>query len=167
MTSPGWCHEGGPDAGTPSRLAEILVAEALEIEGDSRVGPVGRRFGRRRPELEICLDGAEQPDVVALLLREIPLLLEYVAIGLDEVAARTDRAGDAGKGRPVDIAKPASGGVVGIDRLAGVPAQPGGVLVEVVEEQSSLPLERPDLRPPLQLPNVKPPRRDRHPKADP
>src|SRR5258706_12636798 len=101
MTSPGWCHEGGADAATPSRLAEILVAEALEIEGDSRVGPVGRRLRGRRPELEICLDRAEQPDVVALLLREIPLLLEHVAIGLHEVAPRTYRAGDAGKRRPI------------------------------------------------------------------
>src|SRR5438094_10353870 len=159
MASSRWCHDRGPDAGLPSCLAEILVAEPLEIEGDGGVGHVGRRFGCRRPKLEICLDPPEQPDVVAFLLAQVPLLLEHVAIGLDQVAPRTDRTGDAGKRRSVDVTEPASGSIVGVDRLAGVPAQPRSVLSQVIEEKTSLPLERPDLRPPFELPNVEAPRR--------
>src|SRR6266550_6471983 len=97
MASSRWCHDRGPDAGSPSCLAEILVAEPLEIEGDGGVRHVGDGFGRRRPQLEIRLDRTEQSDVVAFLLAQVPLLLEHVAVCLDQVASRTDRAGDAGK----------------------------------------------------------------------
>ena len=42
--------------------------------------------GRRRPEREVGVDRRGQSDVPAGLLGQEPLLLEDVAVGLDEVA---------------------------------------------------------------------------------
>ena len=64
---------------------------------------------RRSPEGEVGIDRGGQAGVIAGLLREVPLLLEHVAVRLDEVARRADRLGDPGQRRPIDVPEPALG----------------------------------------------------------
>ena len=78
-------------------------------------------------------------------------MLEHVAVRLDEVAVRADEPGDPRERRPVDLAQPAVGGLLGRDGAALVELEPGVVLGEVVEQDPRLPLERAQPRPPLEL----------------
>jgi len=43
-------------------------------------------LGRRCPERQVRVDRRREPDVVSRLLREVPLLLEDIAIRLDDIA---------------------------------------------------------------------------------
>ena len=150
-------------------LDRILVAEPLEVERDRQVGgrPVRGRLRRRGAELDVRLDRPVEPDVAPGRLRQVPLLLEDVAVGLDEVAAGPDGAGDPGERRPVHVAQPAVRGLLRVDPPAAVVLEPRLVLVQVVEQQLGLALERPDPRPPLDLAGVEAAGRDVHPQPDP
>ncbi len=126
-------------AGRPRRSARDRAPRMDRRRSRPPRGPVHR--GRCRASV-----ASSSPASKTGRLRQVPLLLEDVAIRLDEVSPRPDRLGDPGKDRPVDLAQPALGRDIRIDGRAGLPFEPGAVLVEVVEEQASLALERPNLR---------------------
>ena len=114
---------GATRSPSTGRSASSAASRSLdEVERRADRGRPSRAVaavsGRRRPEREVGLDRPVEPDVAAGRLGQVPLLLEHVAVRLDEVAARPDGAGDPGERRPVDVAQPALGGLVGSDRPA-------------------------------------------------
>ena len=71
-------------------------------------------------------------------------MLEEVAVRLDDVPAGLDDRRDLRDRRLVDLRPPALGDDDLVDRPALVPLEPGAVLTEVVEEETSLVLESHD-----------------------
>ena len=113
-------HSGGSPsssmiatAAVSSSMSSPSSAASAESEG-AAVGPL-RRGGALG---QVGLDRRLEADVAVRLLREQPLVLEHVAVGLHEVAVGADELADPRQGRPVDLAQPALGGLVGPDRRA-------------------------------------------------
>ena len=111
-------------------------------------------FGRRRPEADVGLHRGLQADVAAGHLRQDPLLLEHVAVGLQRIAQRTDRRHQRGEGWFEHVMEPPLRRL-----LVGQPAvlvilDPAAVLLEVVQQEPRLALEGNEAGQPLQLAGV-------------
>src|SRR5262245_29927807 len=160
-----WCHQRRDSFGGVLFGRGVLIAQTLEVEGDREVrGRIRRGVGRRagwrrslrggRARLDVRLDRSIQPDIAPGDLGEVPLLLQDVTVGLHEVTAGPDDAGDPGERRSVDVVQPAVGRLLRRYGLATGVLEPRAVLVQVVEQHLGLALQRPDLRSTLDLAGV-------------
>ena len=109
---------------------------------------------------------ALQPDVAAGFLRQEPLVLEHVAVGLDQVADGPTAARSRSRVGSIDVGQPALGALGPIDRALLEPLEPGPIFAQVVDEHASLALEGPDPGQSLELVDVEPAGGDRDPQPE-
>ena len=101
--------------------------------------PPRPRIGRWRPEADVCLHRGLQADVAAGHLRQDPLLLEHVAVGLQRIAQRTDRRHQLGEGRFEHVLEPPVRGLRVGQPAVLVVLDPAAVLLEVVQQSRAWP----------------------------
>src|SRR5579862_4776764 len=124
-------------------------------------------LGGRRADLEVRAQRGLEPDVPAGLLGEQPLVLEDIAIRLDDVAVGPDHRSEAGRGRPEDLGQPAPGAFGPIDWPDFVPLEPAPVLAQVVHQDPGLALEGHQSRSPLELAGMEAAGGNGHPEPEP
>src|SRR6476646_3670167 len=152
VTMPRW-YRWCADRCRGSMTRDVEPPAPVDVERDDGV------LRRRSPEQQVGAEGRLETDVPSLGLGQEPLLLEHVAVGLDGVAARSDDGPEGRHDRLEDLLEPTVRGVRRVERRTTLPFEPRLVLMEVVQQQASLALERDEPGQPRELASVEPPSR--------
>ena len=111
-SEPGQAPAGRPSDDRPVQVEVVgLHVERVQRRLIGARGGARGLLGRRGALGDVRLDRRVEADVAPGPLGQQPLVLEDVAVRLDEVPVGADERGDPGQRRPVDLAQPALGGL--------------------------------------------------------